>query len=770
MKYIIPLLAIVSSFPVAFAQQANALPESKPLTIDLTTPVKSPSPAPLGMGTSLNPDGKSVGADSRSFFLNGEPWIPIAGELQYSRYPREEWREAMLKMKAGGLNTINTYVFWIHHEEIEGKFDWSGQRSLRDFLQMAKEVGLKVIVRMGTYCNGECRNGGFPDWLKAKRVKLRSTDPEYLKYVKILFREEAAQMKGLLWKDGGPVIGAQLENESRDGLLLLTLKKMAIEEGIDVPFYVITGWQGGVPKEGLLPLFGGYPIGFGSYSKMRFRIEYLFNRLRSTSDLGAELTDIHPSNTELLEQFPYACVEIGGGMMSSYNKRVKIDPDWVGALALAKLGSGNNMPGYYIYQGGVQPMGQLSSLQQNTVWKPMPIRNYDYYAPLGSCGQVRRQYHLLRLQHLFLQDFGSALVRMPAYFPDVQPKNVKDFDTLRWAVRADAQGRGFLFFNNEQSYDPLPEHKNIRFELKTASGPVLVPEKPITIPSRSYGIMPVKLDIQGLLLDYATVQPLCHMGEEDGSEVYFFSAMPGIRPELKFNGEPPLEVSPGTGVAAVKKTSGGKTISFVVLTKEQGEALYRLPFAGRERLFLSDGGLFADQNELKLQASSSRNLSVYPPLASIRVGGASLTSTKEGLFSRFSLPATSPAPAHVSAVLKKPASPLPGPDKGYEEATWKCASEYGLDIPKSLADRHVVLDIEYRGDGSRLYVGDQLFMDQFSSGLPGDPMSIALWRIPKDDLSKIRLLVLPRYSNPPVSNTEAPSVTVLGLETTTLSR
>ena len=65
-------------------------------------------------------------------------------------------------MKAGGINTVSTYVFWNHHGEIKGKFDWSGQRSLKEFLKTVQEVGLKALVRIGPWDHGEVRNGGFP--------------------------------------------------------------------------------------------------------------------------------------------------------------------------------------------------------------------------------------------------------------------------------------------------------------------------------------------------------------------------------------------------------------------------------------------------------------------------------------------------------------------------------------------------------------------------------------------------------------------------------
>ena len=89
-------------------------------------------------------------------------------------------------MKAGGLSIASVYVIWIHHEEEEGKFDFTGNRNLRGFLEAAKKVGISVFLRIGPWVHGEARNGGFPDWLqnKSDAIDLRSDDPAYLSYVR----------------------------------------------------------------------------------------------------------------------------------------------------------------------------------------------------------------------------------------------------------------------------------------------------------------------------------------------------------------------------------------------------------------------------------------------------------------------------------------------------------------------------------------------------------------------------------------------------------
>jgi beta-galactosidase len=119
-------------------------------------------------------------------------------------------------MKAGGVQVVSTYIFWIHHEEIEGQFDWTGQRDLRHFVELCKENGLYVYLRIGPWDHGEARNGGFPDWLLNKKIPLRRNDPQYLKYVSRFYGQIGSQIKGLLWQDGGPILGVQIENEYGD--------------------------------------------------------------------------------------------------------------------------------------------------------------------------------------------------------------------------------------------------------------------------------------------------------------------------------------------------------------------------------------------------------------------------------------------------------------------------------------------------------------------------------------------------------------------------
>lgn len=160
-----------------------------------------------------NPRGDRFGMTNYYLEFNGRPYFGISGEFHYSRYPFREWDEALLQMKLAGIGIVATYVFWIHHEEEEGCFDWNGDNNLRYFVDLCAKHDLRVILRIGPFAHGECRNGGLPDWLYGRPFEVRSNDPGYLFYARRLYAEIGRQVAGQLFKDGGPIIGIQLENE-----------------------------------------------------------------------------------------------------------------------------------------------------------------------------------------------------------------------------------------------------------------------------------------------------------------------------------------------------------------------------------------------------------------------------------------------------------------------------------------------------------------------------------------------------------------------------
>ena len=96
------------------------------------------------------------------FLLNGKPFLLKAGEVHPARVPHEYWADRLRMVHAMGLNTVSIYVFWNQHEPREGKFNFSGDADVAQFVRLAQKEGLWVIMRPGPYCCAEWEFGGFP--------------------------------------------------------------------------------------------------------------------------------------------------------------------------------------------------------------------------------------------------------------------------------------------------------------------------------------------------------------------------------------------------------------------------------------------------------------------------------------------------------------------------------------------------------------------------------------------------------------------------------
>lgn len=390
--------------------------------------------ATFQFGTKTNPQGVSFEVDSRGFIVGGRHVLPVMGEMHYARVPRKDWHREIRKMKAGGINILSTYSFWIHHEPVEGQWDWSGNNDLHAFLQVCKEEGMPVVLRIGPFCHGEVYQGGFPEWVVERHVKdpknykLRSTAPGFIAETQRLYSNIFAQASDMLWKHGGPVVGVQIENECRGPWnYYMTLKNMAINIGFDTPFYTRTGWPKLNGKEEfgkMLPLYGDYADGFwdrkledmpGDYPKA-----FIFKDTRLSAVIATEALGTNQST--LMEQkdlqYPYLTCELGGGMMPAYHRRINMSGNEAMPMAICKLGSGSNLPGYYMYHGGTNPYNPKHTMAETqassvTNYNDMPLISYDFQCPLGEMGQpFPVVYNQTRQLHQFLQDWGEELSQM----------------------------------------------------------------------------------------------------------------------------------------------------------------------------------------------------------------------------------------------------------------------------------------------------------------------------------------------------------------------
>ena len=556
------------------------------------------------------PDGGSIEVNSFYMLRNGKPMLPVTGEFHYSRYPAEQWEQAILKMKAGGLTIIPTYVFWNIHEEKEGVFDWNGNRDLRRFVELCKKHDMDVIVRIGPFCHGEIRNGGLPDWLFARPVEVRSNDVNYLKYVERLYNEIAVQLKKLYYKDGGPIIGVQIENEHQHSaapwaiqypgeqrdmtaatydssitmigvseqhqnitmselgdLHMRTLKQMAEKAGIITPLYTATGWgMAAVIGNEALPVTAAYTYPF--WAKPSMSPFCLFKDIQRVPDYSPVRYDT--------DKYPSFCAEMGVGIQMVYRSGPIVKAEAAEALMVRTLGSGANGIGYYMYHGGSTPKQNNGVGFFSDDGMGMPKISYDYQAPIGEFGLVRDSYQNLRILHTFLKDFGSILAPMETVLPEGYEKITPDNrETLRYAARM-KEDAGFIFMTNFQDHDTARfDQTDLQLKLKLKKQTLIIPSsKTFTLKKDQSVILPFNLSMEGALLKYSTTQLLAKV-EEKNAVHYFFFAPEGLRTEYSFDkstlssGKEFYTPKPGLKSTFSITVKNGKTLKITTLTRQQ---------------------------------------------------------------------------------------------------------------------------------------------------------------------------------------------------------
>ncbi|XP_051144918.1 beta-galactosidase 13-like isoform X2 [Andrographis paniculata] len=154
--------------------------------------------------------------DRRSIIVNGSRELLFSGSVHYTRSTPDMWPDIINKAKEGGLNLIQTYVFWNIHEPVQGQFNFSGNYDLVKFIRLIGDSGLWVTLRIGPYIEAEWNMGGFPYWLREVNGIVFRSDNEPFKYHMKRYAEMIVNLmtKEKLWADqGGPIILAQIENE-----------------------------------------------------------------------------------------------------------------------------------------------------------------------------------------------------------------------------------------------------------------------------------------------------------------------------------------------------------------------------------------------------------------------------------------------------------------------------------------------------------------------------------------------------------------------------
>lgn len=451
------------------------------------------------------------------------------------------------------------------------------------------------------------------------KLETRSNSPLYLAYARRWYQAVYDQVKGLLYKDGGPIIALQLENEyvKRGQIIphLTTLKRMAVDIGFDVPVYTMTHWMDSEYPRGEIVPYAGFYIeapwtasGKNEIPTGNFEF-FTYNRL--SDNIGTDIIKVEGGVLSLSgknNDSPFFTCEVGVGTTAFYHRRAVVPEEMAGEMVNLRLGCGVNLMGYYMYAGGTNPVGRATTLQSSG-----PRVSYDYQAPIREFGTLGTVMQEVRKYNYFMNDFGQALAPAVAYLPTTNENR----DSLQWAVRYDGRG-GYLFCSNYLYKHARGDYDGVQFALQLPEGELRVPRSPVRVKGGTYFLWPFGQQLDGVHLRYATVQPICRVAG-DGVPTYFFFEDDGIAGEyclaadnvkrVRTRGARCMKEADGYfihGLTAgrncmveIERRDGGR-VRLVTLTEDESDRVWRGRIRGKDFLCLTSSALTYDDEGITL--------------------------------------------------------------------------------------------------------------------------------------------------------------------------
>ncbi|HRI00427.1 MAG TPA: beta-galactosidase [Saprospiraceae bacterium] len=311
------------------------------------------------------------------FLLDGNPFQMRSGEMHFQRVPKEYWKDRLIKIRALGLNTVSTYVFWNALEPIKSQWNFEEENDLKTFIELAQQLGLYVYLRPGPYVCAEWDGGGLPAWLMNEpKLKIRSFNEPFLKHVKDYFSKLSEIIKPLQISNGGPIILLQIENEfgsfGADEKYLDELVRYWRELNITIPFTTSDGANEKMLVNGTIK---DCAVGLDPGSK------------KEHFDLAKKM---NPG-------VPVFCGEYYPGWLTHWGEKkwASVDPSIV--LEDIRWFMRHNLSfNLYVIHGGTN-FGWMAGSNGNSMKIEPDVSSYDYGAPIAENGDLRPVYFDIQL-------------------------------------------------------------------------------------------------------------------------------------------------------------------------------------------------------------------------------------------------------------------------------------------------------------------------------------------------------------------------------------
>ncbi|XP_030549547.1 beta-galactosidase 5-like isoform X1 [Rhodamnia argentea] len=301
----------------------------------------------------------NVSYDGKALIINGQRRILFSGSIHYPRSTPQMWEGLVQKAKEGGLDVVDTYVFWNVHEPSPGNYNFEGQFDLVRFVRTVQKAGLFVHLRIGPYVCAEWNFGGLPVWLKFVRGISFRTENEPYKSAMQKFTQKIVQMmksENLFHSQGGPIILSQIENEygperkafgAAGNAYMNWAAKMAVGMDTGVPWVMCK--EDDAPDPVINACNGFYCDYFSPNRPYK----------------------------------PTLWTEAWSGWFTDFGSPVYQRPVEDLAFAVARfIQKGGSLINYYMYHGGTN-FGRTSG-------GPFITTSYDYDAPIDEYGLIRQ--------------------------------------------------------------------------------------------------------------------------------------------------------------------------------------------------------------------------------------------------------------------------------------------------------------------------------------------------------------------------------------------
>uniref|UniRef100_A0A8C5BXT4 Galactosidase, beta 1-like n=1 Tax=Gadus morhua TaxID=8049 RepID=A0A8C5BXT4_GADMO len=391
----------------------------------------------------------SIDYKNNCFLKDGKPFQYISGSIHYSRIPHYYWKDRLVKMYMAGLNAVQIYVPWNFHEPVKGEYNFSGDRDLVHFLDLANQTGLLVILRPGPYICAEWEMGGLPAWLlETPNILLRSSDTDYLQAVCNWMNILLPKVKPWLYSNKGNIISVQVENEygsyhACDYNYMRTLRTIFRSFlGADTLLFTTDGdTERALSCGSLQGLYATIDFGTDTNITKAFRLQRRFE----------------PHGPLVNSEFYTGWLDHWGEVHAGVDK-------WNVSKALREmlaLGASVNM---YMFEGGTN-FGYWNGADHDTRFRSV-VTSYDYDAPLTEAGDPTEKLLLIR-------DVIKQFRDVPAGpMPPATPKFAYGFVTLGkvsnycrrtcWShlkLQIDSQYYGYMLYRTKlprELWEPTP--------------------------------------------------------------------------------------------------------------------------------------------------------------------------------------------------------------------------------------------------------------------------------------------------------------------------